>query len=256
MTTRLTTQSQWDDYWKGTKLPLEVRRGANRADDAILEIIERHVPLESASVVEVGGAPGQFLAYFAAKHHVTPHVLDYSEIGCAKTTENFRLLGHGVTVHQRDLFADPLPGPFDLVFSLGLIEHFGDLNAVVARHVAMVRPGGWLVIGCPNFTGVNHWFMKRLAPALLAEHNLATMHEMSWDGFERELSLRRVFRGYIGGFEPALFFKSERGGVRAFALTRAARLARRVLPAPLLQRLGGREFSQYLLGVYQRPVTQ
>jgi SAM-dependent methyltransferase len=253
MSDRLTSQSQWDNYWQGTVLPVEVQRGTNHADDQILDVIERHVPLSAGlRVVEVGGAPGQFLAYLVARYPIEGHVLDYSATGCAKTTENFRLLQRAVHVHQADLFSDPLPGPFDVAFSLGLIEHFNDLQNVIARHVALLKPGGWLVVGCPNFTGVNHWFLRRLQPQLLAEHNLNTMRAENWDTFERALSLRRVFRGYIGGLEPALFSKSEQPSLRAFLLKRLARLTRRAIPSAVLHRIGGQRFSQYLLGVYQR----
>ncbi|MDP1822370.1 MAG: class I SAM-dependent methyltransferase [Archangium sp.] len=251
MSDRLTTRESWDTYWSGVALPMQIERGKNRADDAILDIIERFVPLRGASVVEIGGAPGQYLAYLHRHHRVEAHVLDYSEVGCAKTTENFRLLHYPLQVHHADLFSDEFVGQFDVVFSLGLIEHFADLPGVMTRHVRLLRPGGTLVVGCPNFLGVNGWFLRRLAPALMTEHNLETMDDRNWDGFEHSLGLTRLFRGYVGGFEPALFMRRERDTPATLLLSGVARALIRATRSRKLSALNSREISQYLIGVYR-----
>lgn len=252
MNDRLTTQESWDQYWSDVGLPLEVKRGQNRADDAILDVMERYTDFAGKSVVEIGGAPGQYLAYFTRRHGVQAHVLDYSRVGCARTEENFRLLGFSLEVHNVDLFADSRLPPFDVVFSLGLIEHFADLKGVVRQHVKLLKPGGTLVIGCPNFRGVNGWVLDQLAPALMAEHNLGTMDARAWNSFEAELGLTRLFRGYVGGFEPALFLRRERKNLRTLALNTLSRALVRATRSPRLNDFNSPLFSQYLLGVYRR----
>jgi glycosyltransferase involved in cell wall biosynthesis/SAM-dependent methyltransferase len=65
-----------------------------------------------------------------------------------------------------DVHRAPFPAEsFDLVFSQGLIEHFEDPSQMLAAHVALVKPGGWLVISVPQkynlFTLYKRWRMRR-----------------------------------------------------------------------------------------------
>src|SRR5687767_9113313 len=90
----LTGATYWDRYWSGVTLPRESRH-APRAHylNAILDVFDRWLPSDARlSAAEIGGAPGQYLAYLHRSfgYHVT--CVDYSETGCAKTVENFELL--------------------------------------------------------------------------------------------------------------------------------------------------------------------
>jgi len=65
-----------------------------------------------------------------------------------------------------DVHHAPFPADsFDLVFSQGLIEHFEEPSAIVAAHLALVKPGGWLTLSVPQrynlFTLYKRWRMRR-----------------------------------------------------------------------------------------------
>ena len=143
-------------------------------------------------------------------------------------------------------------GLFDVVYSLGLIEHFSDLTDVVAAHARLVRPGGTLIIGAPNIVGVNRWFMKRLGPERLAVHNPDCLRPELWDEFEQRLDLEPRFRGYVGGFEPGVFAVLERKSpatLPLWALTLG--LVHSVgQHLPSLRRFNPAWLSGYLIGVY------
>jgi SAM-dependent methyltransferase len=154
------------------------------------------------SVLEIGGAPGQYAAYVNKRlgHRVT--VLDSSPLGCAKTRENFRLLGITAEVVESDMFSpSPDLGPFDVVYSLGLIEHFEDTAAAVQAHMDLVAPGGILLLGAPNLYGINGLLLRLLSPSFLSKHQVEVTYGERWDRFENELQLTRLFRGYLGGFD-------------------------------------------------------
>jgi SAM-dependent methyltransferase len=252
---RFTSQTFWDDYWKGTKLPAEVKWSRDHGHNEILKAFTRFMPRDpSATALEIGGAPGAYLAFLVREKGYHAHVLDYSAVGCAATRRNFELLSLPVTVTQGDLFDDALRiGPFDVVYSLGFIEHFSDLSSVMARHVRLTKPGGLVVVGCPNFTGVNGWFLERLAPDLLGKHNTAMMDPDTWAAFERSLGLEVLWKGHVGGFEPSVFNRWERRSARkaplraaAWALTRACRFKPfKLINAP--------QFSHYVLAAYRTP---
>lgn len=249
----LTEQEYWDEYWRAIELPAEVVRSDDHSHNEILSVLDRYVPRgDGRSALEIGGAPGQYLAYLARTKGYEAHLLDYSETGCAKSRENFALLGLPLEVYHADLFAEDLHGVprFDLVFSLGFIEHFGDLTEVIRAHTELLKPGATLVVGCPNFRGISGKALRRVAPELLAQHNLETMDLDTWDSFESEIGLTRVFRGYVGGFQPALFNRAETKSAINSAI-RAASVALGVLTRPrVFKRINSPAFSHYAIGVY------
>jgi SAM-dependent methyltransferase len=57
-------------------------------------------------------------------------------------------------------------GPFDVVGSFGLLEHFSDTRAAVAAVSRFVRPGGLLISMIPNMTGgpgrVQRWIGREI----------------------------------------------------------------------------------------------
>lgn len=257
MQDKLTERQYWENYWKDIVLPLEVKRENSPPNIvAELDIFEAYLPKKKLSILEVGGAPGQYLAFFHKVFGYEISCLDYSSVGCEKTKENFNLLNIPAKVYQGDLFSDELHlQQFDLVCSFGFIEHFTDLTAVVGRHLKLLKPGGILLLGVPNFLGINHWFLKRLAPILLEGHNLKSMDAQTWNSFENEFHLEVLFKDYVGGFEPAVFLKQEKKSVVNNSLFFVARLLNRIFHANLkwLRKFNSKNTSGYLMGIYRKP---
>jgi SAM-dependent methyltransferase len=257
---RLTEEAYWDSYWSSMSLPREVTRRPGRFYvNAILDVFDRFVPRSPGqTILEVGGAPGQFLAYMHRAFGAEIHCIDYSAMGCSKTEENLALLHIPGCVHRVDLFdPDVSLGPFDVVYSLGFIEHFSNLVPVVARHLAFLKPGGLLILGAPNFLGVNRWFLSRLAPELLAKHNLEAMDVDNWAQFEDTLGLLPIWKGYVGGFEPSRLDRWEGYTPGRAALRLLVRAMRKVLTGhfSVLRRVNTKRTSSYVMGVYQKPMT-
>ena len=127
----LTTPEHWDEYWDHVPLPVAVTPGETSSTTAILQVIDRFASSPSRlSVLEVGGAPGGYLVHLWRKFGHDVCVLDNSPAGIELSRRNFALLGVPGRVLERDLFAPDDPDlKFDLVFSLGLIEHFQDTTA-------------------------------------------------------------------------------------------------------------------------------
>lgn len=256
-TGELTDEQYWDEYWHSLELPAEIRRNPRTLYlNEILNRFDRYLPNRPGlSVLEIGGAPGQYLAYLNRRFGYTCSCLDYSPLGCEKTRENFALLGIPGVVYEGDLFDDDLDvGRHHVVYSLGLIEHFGDLEEVVTRHLRFLVPGGTLLLGAPNMLGINRWFMQRLAPEILDVVDLRAMDLDNWGRFEAKLGLQRVFRGYVGGFEPCVF-RARRPELSRRPLARVVAAVDLVVHGRLrwLRRLNSRATSGYILGIYRAP---
>lgn len=206
---RLIEEENWDEYWEKAHLPIEIKKEKrNSSLNEILRIFDEFFPKKNnLSILEIGGAPGQYLAYLAKKFGYRAHALDYSKIGCDKTRENLDILGVNADIYKQDLFSDrisELPS-FDIVYSLGFVEHFLNLEEVVERHLRILKTGGILLIGIPNFLGINYWIAKIIEPKLLSQHNLSVMDIENWKIIEERFNLETIFKGYIGGFEPKTF---------------------------------------------------
>ena len=252
----LTGAAYWDRYWSGVTLPRE-HRHTPRAHylNAILDVFDRWLPEDGdMTAAEIGGAPGQYLAYLHRSHGYRVACIDFSDIGCAKTVENLRLLGIPGDVIRADITADvgDLPD-FDVVYSLGLIEHFAERGRVVANHARLVRPGGYLVLGVPNFRGLTGWFMRTLAPSTYATHEIGAMDLDGWREFERALGLRVLWKDYVGGFEPGVFARREDTRRRTLVPYLLARVLKLLLSRRLgfLRRINGPRWSGYAMAVYR-----
>jgi 2-polyprenyl-3-methyl-5-hydroxy-6-metoxy-1,4-benzoquinol methylase len=252
----LTTPEWWDGYWAGTSLPAQLNRSRSSFLDAIVTAFERHLPPDpGVSALEVGAAPGRFLAHLHQRFGYQVHGIESSSHGCELLLRNLALLGVPAQIHHADLFDPQLRvAPVDIVYSLGLIEHYDDLTAVVAAHLRFLRPGGVLIIGAPNLCGLNGRVRRALAPSVFDTHRAASTDLRRWRGFERALGLDPLFTGYVGGFEP--FLGLERTGGGAWALWMALRALRRPLSSAAarpLRALNSRLWSGYVLGIYRSP---
>ena len=252
----LTGAEYWDRYWSSLTLPREYRHTPRAYYlNAILDVFDRWLPKDATfTAAEIGGAPGQYLAYLHRSLGYRVTCVDLSATGCAKTVENFRLLGLPGNVIQADITTDAgdLPA-FDVVYSLGLIEHFADRRQIVENHARLVRPGGYLVLGVPNFRGLTGWFMRTLAPSTYATHEIGAMDLDGWREFEEALHLRVLWKDYLGGFEPSVFTRREDARPRTLVPYLLARALKFLLSRRLgfLRRINGPRWSGYAMAVYR-----
>lgn len=253
----LTDEVFWDAYWQKLQLPVAADDTKARPyEREILKVLKRFAPKHpGARIVELGGAPGRYLAYVARASGGEAYAIDISSVGCSKLKENFELLGIPVTVFCRDVLESDLSDlpRFDLVYSLGLIEHFGDPLPMIRKHVELAKPGGVIVFGLPNFLGISRHVMKLTRPEMLSIHNLTTMDTRTWSRFEQEAGLEVLFRGYVGGWEPRIYAVR-----KSNAWSRLVNLPIRAA-ARLMDNLGpvhgwnSRVWSGYAMGVYRTP---
>lgn len=194
-------------------LGARLREALRNYDDYLLweRILPRYLSRVAGSrAVEVGSAPGEFLARLHERFGLEPYGIEYSPVGAERNRQVFA--AHGIApdrVIQADFFAPEIDEryheAFDIVVSRGFIEHFRDVEDVVARHLALLRPGGLLIVLVPNLKGVNRllsWFFDR---RVLAMHNLEIMRRDRYARLFPEPSVRRLFCDYYGVFNLCLF---------------------------------------------------
>lgn len=96
--------------------------------------------------LEVGSGRGSMSMYFAdAGFDCT--LLDSSSEALRTAKELFAQNSLSGSTHVGDALALPFQeGTFDVVFSIGLLEHFEDITPPLAEQVRVLSPGGWLLV--------------------------------------------------------------------------------------------------------------
>ena len=169
-----TTTSHWNAVWsKEPRWRLPSRLNVGVWD--MQRLLRRHVR-PGMRVLEIGCAPGKLLAWVAKVLHATVSGIDYSEIGMAHARKLFKALDVSGDLRQENVFESTIPqSTFDVVYSLGVIEHFDDPRDIVRRHISFAAPGGIILIVVPNYGGIYGRLQRYFDPENLSIHNLGIM---------------------------------------------------------------------------------
>jgi SAM-dependent methyltransferase len=242
---RLTTEAFWDEMWEACHLPVVPVRSRSY-DRCFMNVFEQHLRLTPTHrFFEVGAAPGKWMAYFHRQFGCRVAGCEYSPRGIEVLRQNLALLDVPGEVYEGDFLTMSFPNTFDVVLSLGFIEHFADPMEVVKRQVDLLSPGGLLVLEVPNMRGLNRWLQN---DDLLRRHNLGTMSIRFFRTVAERFALDGRFLRYVGGFEPANI--DLRGKSRwHWAIYVAAARFRRL---PVVGGIDSRWWSGFLMGVFQK----
>ncbi len=250
---KLTDSAYWDSYWMNVTVPSRIDLDFS-FERCLDKVFSRYLPVSPAkSLIEIGCAPGRWLIYFHERYQYQVSGIENSAIGFQRTKENLEYHGIKGEIHNTDVMEGGLPGSYDVVISLGLIEHFTDTRAVLETHLSLVKPGGLLILGVPNFRGINYCIQRYMYAELFATHNTTIMNKAFFTDLAKRSALETVFLDYLGGFEPALFIYEPRGRQFVRACLKMARLLRRLewadtINAPWL--------SSYLMGIFRARKSQ
>jgi SAM-dependent methyltransferase len=147
-------RTDWDTYYKN---PFPAAKFSRRVTErTLVHLFRRYSEAgqRPVSMVEIGGANSCFFDRINAEFRQREyHVVDFNKYGLDRMAER---LGPrpGVQYHHEDVLNLSFAAQADLVFSVGLIEHFdpaGTARAIEA-HFRLCRPGGTVVITFPTPT--------------------------------------------------------------------------------------------------------
>lgn len=191
----------------------------------------KYFPDGGGKVIEIGSAPGQELIAVHQKFGCLPYGVEYTDSGVEANRRVF--LEHGLdpeNVIQADFFdpdfQDAFGERFDVVMSHGFIEHFTDLDEVIARHVNLLKPGGLLLLTLPNFRWFNYlvvWFFAR--PSLKA-HNLTIMKKKELLSCCRRQDLEVLRCKYIGTLNFSMIYGHNKSKLKLLLMDLLMKLQR------------------------------
>lgn len=221
----LSDRAFWEEFWRSKPdLAQEVPRDIVLHD--LFEAVLRDGTHRDA--IELGGFPGSYSVFLARYFGLDVTLLDFVvDRGIfASLLERNGLVPDAVQLIESDLFDFSTDRRWDLVFSLGLIEHFRDTEAVLRKHVALLSDNGTLLVTVPNLRGLNGLFQRVFDRECYDTHNLECMDPDYLAELLEGLGLRDVRAGYHLRFGLWLEESSGRGPL-VRALEKAASLAGR-----------------------------
>jgi len=169
MQNELTDRSHWAEYWSNyqyEKIPSKT-------------VYDKYIPSlkDCHSFIEIGGFPGINAAFFYKNVCKDVTLLDFYVD--RSIVSRFEQINHipenAIKCIESDFFLFKEERSYDIVFSLGFIEHFDDTRDIIARHINLLSEKGNLLIILPNFIGLNglvQWMFDRKN---LQAHNLESM---------------------------------------------------------------------------------
>jgi 2-polyprenyl-3-methyl-5-hydroxy-6-metoxy-1,4-benzoquinol methylase len=168
-----------EDYWNGVHAGRAIRprlpSGLVIGTRNVQHILRPHLR-PGIRVLEIGCAPGKYLAWAASITGTEAAGLDYSKPGVDLSRWLFKALELRGDIREEDVFQSSFPpASFDLVYSLGVIEHFDDPRPLVKMHVDFLKPNGTALIAVPNYGGVYGKLQQWADASLLGMHNLSIM---------------------------------------------------------------------------------
>lgn len=155
---KLTNEKYWKKYWEGSgNKEKETFLFSDVVKDKIPELTENG---QNMSYMEIGGAPGDIMVYFAQKYHCSVNCIDF----VAKDVIEQRMQENHIenyTIIDEDFTQYHSEEKYDIVASYGFVEHFNNYKEIIMRHVKMAKTGGYIIISMPNIRKMN-WLLYKL----------------------------------------------------------------------------------------------
>jgi SAM-dependent methyltransferase len=204
-------KSFWNNSW--SKLSFERYYGIEKylaLSSRMGGLFKRFLKKGDSSILEIGCARAKQLIYFAKEFGYRVWGIELSEPGAELARKNLSLAGVKGTILCEDMLNTSLPEEsFDVVYSMGLVEHFDNPEEAIDAHSKLLKNGGTMIITVPNFRnsiylsgcrlfGVRDWILKM--------HNLDTMDRGWWLEVMERKGLEIVYLDYFGNLDFSLSF--------------------------------------------------
>jgi SAM-dependent methyltransferase len=167
------TATDWDSYYQS--VPVTARLTRRYTTAVLVRAMKRYARAQAEgalAIVEIGGANSCFLD--SLLREIAPRsydVVDTNEYGLQLLAQRAGAsrpvggppeapqggpLGPALRLHRQSVLSMSLPATADVVFSVGLVEHFNpeETHAAVLAHFDVLRTGGLAIITFPTPTAL------------------------------------------------------------------------------------------------------
>ena len=166
------------------------------------KLFEKFLEKGNKKILEIGCARAKWLIHFAKEFGYEVYGIDYSERGVEIARENLSMAGVKGTILCEDALQTSFgEESFDVVYSMGLIEHFENPAEIIDVHIKLLKRGGKLIITIPNFNGSLYFTLSKILgrkKKLLETHNLSIMDKKRLNEFLQNKGVKILSLDYFG----------------------------------------------------------
>ncbi len=136
-TTALVTPDWWKSYWDNRLVLPKTFNPSATLDRCIAKSLKGFLtPDPDKRLIEVGCCPGKWMIYFHKTYGYRVSGIDYLPAGIEYTKKNLSLN----RVEYEDLWREDVlemeaDKQYDVVFSVGFVEHFTDVDPILESHL-------------------------------------------------------------------------------------------------------------------------
>ena len=158
---------------------------------------------DSRSAIEIGCFPGKFIEYVGQKGYVISGIDTYPRVDSISGWARARgRTVDGFLQENLQAFAQSSQKKYDVVLSLGFIEHFSDFCEILYQHAALCAVGGQVIVGAPNFSSpIQRALHRALDAKNISDHVLEAMYPKVWAVYLAALGFEIAYAGPLGGFD-------------------------------------------------------
>lgn len=173
-------------------------------------LFKKHLKGHGQKLLDIGCAPGRWLEYFKNEYGFDIYGIDYNEDGVKRTNKYLAKFGLRGKIFCEDVrskrFQNQFKEYFDVVCSMGVVEHYTDPTEMFDVHRKLLKKGGLLIITIPNYgDGTIARFGQRihgLENNLLETHNVGLMNIQKYAKYlEKFPDLKIMTLNYFGPYD-------------------------------------------------------
>lgn len=203
----------WEKAWEENPLGRYHRIERYLAINKKLDnLFKRFLDKGNKKILEIGCAKGKQLIHFSKEFGYEVCGIDYSEKGVELAKQNLKIAGVEGTILCEDVFQTSFKEEsFDIVYSMGLIEHFEDPSEIIDTHIKLLKKGGTLIITIPNFKDSLSFTLNKIRgkeKTLLETHNLSIMDKKVLSELLQGKGIKILTLDYFGPIDLTEFFSS------------------------------------------------
>jgi len=148
-------EKYWKDKWQADRV--DVTRFYNSYSGTnMLHVFDQLIPDKKKynSLIDIGCGAGWYFQYFRERKHISRLVgLDSAKEPLSICKQRNPFVDTVLASAEKLVFNDE---EFDIVLSMGLIEHFEDPKPILGEMVRILKKGGLLILETPNTLNFPH----------------------------------------------------------------------------------------------------
>lgn len=202
-----TDKKYWENYYADSKVSQNQIITICSIYDKFWDILINSCNSQPKNILEVGAYPSRYLAYLAWKYTLTPTAID---INSDRETIVKSLQSMGIDNYNvicKDFTKWTSPSTYDLVISIGFIEHFDNYDDILDQHLKLLGKNGSILIRIPNKKGLRRLYGILCDKKNLNRYNLKCMKIDVFKKFAIRNNLDIHLLDYYGSFQYSVHQK-------------------------------------------------